>query len=226
MHLLIVFIAMAYKVMNKFQMSYINAMIAVIMLLTMMRPYYIVLFLIPIYVLARNERKTACVLSGIGGVAALAGYALISKYLCASYFGTSVVGMGLTPDDFQEGVWEGIKTIIKTLLRGVQMTFYWISTTFSDGSYQGRMLIVLFAFFFAVIILAVQKRKEKVKLVWLGYWIIYFVIRYMAIILLYNRNISDAAIRHMFDFILIGIIIFSMEASKKVFTYIQCFIWG
>lgn len=183
-------------------------------LLTIMRPYYIVLFAVPAYHLWQKNKKAAVISTCLGAAATAGIYAFFTKYMTAAYFGKSVLSMGVDPQDFEGGPVRVLKNLVKVGLAGIRNSFYWIRQTFVDGNFQGRMLLVLFVLFVLVLLMLILHRKEKRTNLLLLYFAGYFVVRYLAVIYLYNKNMPPEAVRHAYDFILIACILLVLLTEK------------
>jgi len=215
----IVFMACVFRCIKEYCGKSVVLMWAAAFLLTCMRPYYIVLFLLPLYFAWSKNRKGAIVGFGIGAVLTAGIYFFFSKYMTASYFGESVLTRGISAETFSGSPWRVFKNLVKIGLYGIESSIQWMVQTFSDGNFQGRMLVALFVMFALILILFWVYRKEKCTNIILLYFVLYFPIRFAAAIYLYDKNMPPEAIRHSFDFILIaGMLVIMLFKKDKLFV--------
>lgn len=215
----IVYMACVFRCMKEYSGKAVILMWTASFFLTCMRPYYILLFLLPLYFSWSKNKKGAIAGFGIGTIFTAGIYVFFSKYMTASYFGESVLTRGISAETFSGSPWRIFKNLVKIGLYGIKSSIQWMVQTFSDGNFQGRMLVALFVMFVLVLILFLVYCKEKGTRIILLYFVLYFPIRFAAAIYLYDKNMPPEAIRHSFDFILIaGILIIMLFRKNKLFA--------
>lgn len=220
--LVILFMAGVIKCMREYHKGAVVLSWIAAFFLTLMRPYYILFFVLLLYLTWERGWKKAIAFSGAGIFVSGVLFGLLTKYMTTSYFGQSVLTRALNPEDFAGGPWNAFKNLVKTGLYGINQAFYWMKEAFLSGSFQGRMLIALVVMFLLVCFLLWKKRTEKKINVVLIFFVLYFPIRFAAAIYLYDKNLPPEAIRHAYDFILAaGLLIAVIDIEKKE-LYAMC----
>ncbi len=182
------------------------ALFVISVLLVWMRPYFLGLVLLPVGFLFLKERKRKGVfLIGLmSPVLALAGYALISKLFCASYFS------GLWHNDWliliKEHPFSGVLNIamlffstVKELLHRGGCAF------FEEGFSEDAAFVILLLFFVWKLYVSVKETNKKEIILWGGSLLLYLSML-LAVSLVYRLGDSY---RHLNSLVVYGVFLFA-----------------
>lgn len=210
---LIVALGLIYSLKKTFSWKKVTVLYVILAFLTLMRPYMILLSVIPWYYLARRKKKWL----GIGGVLfflQLISYFLMTHYFCSPYLdGQGLLGSAWLDVFVTEGIKSGLKNFIYIFLTSWEEYLgYMVST---HGENVSAMFAILFGVFCYQLYGAIQK-KNREQALWNGFFVFYFVAMLLAAI--YMFGIASGR-KHMLCFVVLGLFVLAMdglELSKSV----------
>lgn len=224
--LLVIFLAIAIKLFRqefKHNFGPVFALNVVACILTLMRPYWLLLMLVPGYYLYEKKTKKTLVIVECGvSILLIALYFWINQNLCAAYF-TSIIDFGWLKLLFSQPM-EGLYNILHMFVASISEILQDVGNGLVNGTASGvaYALYIVFMLYFAYLLTNVCKiRKERTGIF---YWISYFVIMLLAIIFLYDVYVGS---RHVMAFVFISMFIIPLvEKSLKRFSLLfVLFIW-
>lgn len=176
----------------------------IILFLTLIRPYFAVLWLIP--VAQSNDKKkqiTGCLLMIISPII----FFMISHYLTAEYFEV-MIDMDWIKLIYREPLTAMMEMVSNMKEKSILINEYMIEA-FSEGNYIGLHFFFFYLLTVVLILLSVRgKTKDMIP------WIIINVVIWLMIINLYN---VQEGWRHLMPFIVTeGILLMSMEGNHIV----------
>ena len=191
------------------------AMIVITMVLTWMRPYYIIFLAVPGYYLVKKNRKNSWVMAAVTIVTAGVCF-LISKYLCAAYLdGGTLFDTEFITRFFTHGFLSGVKNVLYILLEGCDTFMKYlgsaISTGHSFGENAGISFAIVFVGFVYKLVIAVREKDKETTLRY-GYWTSFFVIMFLAIIFIFRISSGQ---KHLLGFTVIGILLLAMDGLSE-----------
>lgn len=191
------------------------AMIVISMILTWMRPYYVIFLAVPTYYLVKKNRKNVWLMAGITLVT-MGGYFFISKYLCAPYLdGGDLFDREFITRFFTHGFLSGTKNALYILLAGCDEFMKYLGSAISTGSSMGENAGISFAIVFVgflyKLVIAIRK-KDKETAFRYGYWTSFFVIMFFAIIYIFRISSGQ---KHLLGFTVIGLLLLAMDGLPE-----------
>ncbi|MCM1262405.1 MAG: hypothetical protein NC313_06755 [Butyrivibrio sp.] len=213
-----------YRNLYDVKIRYVVIMNVILFLLFQMRPYFLILMVLPGYFLYKKHHKKSVVLLEIAWVLFSCGMAVfISRNFCSAYT-ESMIKLSWLKILFDSPIY-GVYNIIIIFVSAIQQIWESFWETNIYGLPMGGIYFIYFiaiAYFLCVILLN-KDNKERRR--WLSWWLFYFCVMLLAII--YLANIGNG-VRYSAAFILIFIFIFSLEV-KSVKGYIlalAAFVWA
>lgn len=185
---------------------------AVVGIMALIRPYYLIFILLPAFFAIRKYRWRAAALSlaAIAGIGVL--YVFISGRFCADYF-TDLFSVVWLENYKITGLLGGIRD---TFLILIQRSKEFIKMGLGDlrGSAEavgliGQFSLIVLALLYQTIAEGVKKKKEKA--VWYGYFAASLLVILTAFFLMYHML---AGSRHLLVFITMGIFLISRAETK------------
>ncbi|MBR5247455.1 MAG: hypothetical protein IKV27_00690 [Lachnospiraceae bacterium] len=215
------------------------AMFFICILITLARPYLILLMALPAWLLIRKKRGTGAVISLIIAAATAAGYFVITN-LCSSPYFIPLIETDWLNSMIDEGFMAGIKTMYQIVREKLRLLItHHLYRGFQYGLLSGALHAVAgtIAFLLGARVLCLQglkvwKKGERAD--YLGekrekecdFWLIHFVITagmLAAIFLFYP--IADGA-KHWMIFIVVGIVWIALLKERfyvmKIVTLLLC----
>lgn len=170
--------------------------------LTMMRPYFLLLFLFPGYLWFQRKKVAALPVAAVAGVSMVM-YALVSQKFTAAYFYPLIKTEWIKTIMFSP--LGGIKNAILDFLRGLAN----IGKECIDGIVTGSMEGALWCFFLVllIVLICVSLREQKN---WL--WVLVMVAILGAIVMFYDIGVGS---RHLIPFIVLGVMLLCHKQSNK-----------
>lgn len=205
---------------NNNSKSYCLTLYFMISYMTLCRPYFAVLFLIPFSLeWMKFNRLRAIINVSISLMVSLALYFTISHYLCAPYY-IPLIKLNFL-GGFKSGVYKGIQTVLWHLKEGVRETFIYVGKNiYRDCSVWGEAeaggyWIVFYVTWMVVILTFMYKlyKKDKLATKMLGVLNIIYPVIYAGILLFYSKKVGS---RHMLTFSLLGILVLVMVSGKRM----------
>ncbi len=215
--LVILFWALGISYCEKKHNGKIVGMFFLAVLATLMRPYFILLLLLPGYYWFRKNKAAG--LLGTLGITGITGviYIAIKRFLGAEYF-TALFNTQWVETFFDEGILEGIKFTLYKLYDVGKQFFLMLYESFISGLPAGA----LFAAFMLILVLLFVtafgkwKRKEKDTSVYVHFTFCTFGM-WIALLLMYKMTEGS---KHLSTFIIAGIMLVSLVATKQFWKWI------
>lgn len=221
---LIVALGIVYSLKRKFSYRKIVLLYVFLTLLTLMRPYLVLLSVIPGYLLAKRRKKFVGI--GVGVILLqLFLYFAMTHYFCSAYLnGEGLVSSSWIELFLTEGFKSGLKNFLYIFLSSWNQYMGYIWSSISGGSSYaenaGAMFAIVFGLFCYKLACAVRK-KEKEQIIWNSFWIFYFIAMLMAAI--YMFGIASGQ-KHMLCFVVLGLFIFAMDGLETSKSVILCLV--
>ncbi|MEH2956006.1 hypothetical protein VV089_24115 [Candidatus Merdisoma sp. JLR.KK011] len=191
------------------------AMIVTAMILTWMRPYYIIFLAVPGYYLVKKSRKNGWLIAALTLVT-MGVYFLISKYLCAPYLdGGTLFDTEFITRFFTHGILSGTKNVLYILLAGCDEFMKYLGSAIATGHSMGENAGISFAIVFVGFVyklVTAVRQKDKETTLRYGYWTSFFVIMFLAIIFIFRISSGQ---KHLLGFTVIGIILLAMDGLSE-----------
>lgn len=225
--LIIVFLGILIKVYRnpeKIKIHYVVIMNVVLFLLFQMRPYFLILMVLPGYFLyKKTNRKSTVLIEFVWSFFSCITAVFISRNFCAAYT-ESMIKLSWLRTLFNSPI-HGIYNILKMFVSSMLQIWESFGTANIYGLPMGGIYFIYFvaiAYFICKILLNTDNKKKEIRLSW---WLFYFCAMFLAII--YLANIGNG-VRYAVAFILIFIFIFSLE-EKSFMRYallLAAFVWA
>lgn len=225
--LIIIFLGISIKVYLRetFFKCDILALNLIIFLLVLMRPYWVLLFMIPAYIWYENKNKRWIIFTeAVLAMVSIGGYFVITSVFCAPYF-TSIIHLEWMKLLFSSPL-HGIYNIIYILISNMWKLLQGIG----DGIIEGMPTMTVYVLFFVEIIYMFQvinqKSSSKKKRKYMGYWLFCFLSMLLAVFYLYD-NIYVGS-RHVMGFVLLFafLLAFIESSKKKYILFLSAVIWS
>lgn len=224
--LLIVYIGISVRMLRqkeKHNAWYEIALNGLTFLLTLMRPYWLLLTVIPgYYWYHRSHKKIIVVWEGVWSLVCVVVYFFISKNFCAAYY-KSIIDFDWLTMLFDHPI-QGVHNMLHILVSSIWEILQSAGEGIVNGSPAGSIYTLYILAMIYFISVYRQCTDSDIKKFCLGYWLFYFVVMLMAIIYLYDINVGS---RHATGFILIFIFIiaFAETSKKKYLLLLGSFVW-
>ncbi len=212
--LLIVCLGFIYSLKKSFSRKKLIGIYLICTILTLMRPYLVLLSCIPGYYLYRKNRKHAG--TGIGIILLqLILYFAMTHYFCSPYLnGQSLVGFAWLKIFFEEGFKAGLKNFLYIFLSSWNTYMGYIGSSLAYGSSYAENAGIMFAVMFGIFSYKLYQafcRKDKEALLWNGFWVAYFVIMFLAVIYLFGIASGQ---KHTLCFAVLGLFILAIDGLE------------
>lgn len=212
--LLIVCLGLIYSVKRKFVYKNLVALYLVCTVLTLMRPYCILLSCIPGYYLYKKDKRYIGIGISIVGLQLLA-YFAVTHYFCSPYLdGQSLVGLAWLQVFFEEGFKAGLKNFLYIFLSSWNTYMGYIGSSLIYGSSYAENAGIMFAVIFIIFCYKLYVafcRKDNDALLWNGFWVIYYIIMFLAVIYLFGIASGQ---KHTLCFTILGLFILAMDGLE------------
>lgn len=219
---LIVYLGVVYSIKQKFSYKKLTALYLVCTVLTLMRPYCILLSCIPGYYLYKKNKKYIGI--GIGVfLLQLISYFAMTHYFCSPYLnGQSLVGFAWLEVFFKEGFKAGLKNFLYIFLSSWNTYMGYIGSSLASGSSYAENAGIMFAVMFGIFCYKLYQafcRKDKEALLWNGFWTVYFIIMFLAVIYLFGIASGQ---KHTLCFTVLGLFILAIDGleMKKMWWFL------
>lgn len=222
--LLIVFLGVAVKIYRqletKFRISYIIALNIIAFLLVLMRPYWILLFMVPGYFCWEHFRKKPVILIEIAlACISAAIYFLITSNCCASYF-SNIINTAWLELLFSSPA-DGIYNILYIMVSSMYKVLLSVGDGIIYGYYPGAIYMPYLAIIgYAACKTCTMKKGRAV----LGILVFSLIAMLMAVFYLYDINVGS---RHIIGFIFSFVFLIPIieNSAKNVYLFWVGFIW-
>lgn len=211
------------KITEGYKRSIFILLNLVVMLLTLMRPYYVMFAVLPgYYAYSYRKDKRFLYMQAAAAVLDFAGYMWVSRYLCAAYLGPVIQTewISLILERPAEGMFHlGYKLVssLKTMLTS-------IGAGITDGDAGGACYTVYILLACWILYKGTQCREDgKKRFLWV-YMLMVSILMLLAIFLFYDVTVGS---RHLIPFILCGMVILGMngETGKSVAAAMLVMLW-
>ncbi len=198
----IVYIALAIRLCKReYKTSQVVILCLLSSYLTLLRPYMILFFLIPLYFGIREKKKTAIILPSILGVSSLVLYFVIGHFFTGEYF-TPLFDMGIVKILLQgrivEAFWSGVY-VFKDMIKGISE---YIAGAFSYGLTAGTQYVMFILVFVSSSILVFDKKEKQMRILYAFLSLFSIVLMFAIIFFLQKTNEGG---RHVWVIAIVGI---------------------
>lgn len=206
----VIFLAVCYSYQEKEKAYKLAVLFGMVFLMTLMRPYLLLLILFPAYKSIRKYKWKGGIFTAVTLLVSFIIYVFINKNLSAQYF-TPLFKTQWLMEFKESGIWTGIRyTAREVLSQGSQL---W--TKLNEGVRYGLPAGVLFLQFLLItLILGIQivcERKKKSQGTVHIFLFLYCVGIFGAIILMYKLNEGS---RHLVIFITMAVFAIGMMETR------------
>lgn len=225
--LLVIYLGIAIKMYrqteNDYKNRYLIGLNVIAFLLVLMRPYWILLFVVPGYFwYEKYKKRKIIVLEVIIPFSSMVIYWLITSNFCASYF-KSIINMDWLRLLFSSPV-QGIQNIVYIFLSSIWTLLQNIGEGIISGSPAGGVYTIYIISIFYFLYKIGQIKENKKEKLYIGYYLMYSCIMLLAIFYLYDINVGS---RHVMAFILVFLLLLSLRetSNKRYLMILSAFIW-
>lgn len=210
--LLIVFLAEAIDYIKRQSYKNIIWMFLLSSLLTLMRPYFILLLLLPAFYLFQKKKVLGIVASSGVLVVTVGIYYAIKHFWGAEYF-TALYDMSWISTFLKEGIGAGIQYTLAKLIRVGNTFNIMLGMGFQDGLPAGALFAAFMLIMIMLIIICIikGKKKEKETIVY-GHFLFCMFGMWIALLLMYKMTEGS---KHLSAFIVGGIFLLAATSQKK-----------
>lgn len=184
-------------------------------ILTLMRPYFVLLLLYPAWYYGRQGKKK-CFAAVVTVFSFSCGYAAI-KYLFSADYLQELFDTSFLTVFWQQGIGAGVRNLWDLTVDGMKVIlFSYLKLALRIGHFAGSLYAVFGLLGAAFLIAAFwerSKRKEQGNLFWMFLSLTAAFAAMMAAILFMYKTGEGS--RHLFSFILMGILLLGMYQSKR-----------
>ncbi len=176
--------------------------------LTCIRPYLVLLTILPgVFVFIKNK-WAGIVITGTTGVLSLYGYFAISKHLTAAYF-TPLFEKSIFTRFIYEGFYAGARYIFYECLRWAQSLGDYMIQSFTTGKFMGSNYCVLLflCILLLVMFISYARKKKQLYAVIYGHYICTALISVTALLVIMHK--MNEGSRHIISMIIIGCLLVS-----------------
>ncbi len=220
----VIILSLSISCLSRFKWYKIFLMLALIMFLTLMRPYMLALILFPGYLVWKKNKlaEIGVVACGLGSVAA---YVVYTNKLCADYFLDSVNLIWL--ETFLNNRFSvGVEVLYWTLVKSVKEYIF----TLSEGIFyripRGAYCVTFVLVFILLFTIVLKRKKDdeykkNLKLLWIT--VTAFLGMFFAVLLFYPQTQPGA--KHLVVFVFLGVFVLIMWPSKffiREFLFAVC----
>lgn len=224
--LLIIYTGITIRMMREdgFKIRYVVCLNLLAFLLVIMRPYWLLLVVLPgIYCYQKKKQKSIVICEILWLFSCAVIYFIISRDFCAAYY-TEIVKLERYELLFIQPM-QGLYRIIYILIFSIWRILQDIGEGIVNGDPIGGIYALYFMAiaYFAYLLYKRFYGDNKNKIV-LGFWMAYFCVMLLAIIYLYDIDVGG---RHAMSFLLVLIFVIPIvETSAKRFAMIFFFcVW-
>ena len=218
---LLIALGLVYSLKRCFSYKKIVILYFMLAILGLMRPYLILLSVIPAYLLAKKKKAWVGIGAGII-LLQLVLYFVMTHYFCSPYLdGGSLLGGSWMEVFIAEGFKSGIKNLLYVFLSSWNQYMGYIGSSLYYGSSYaenaGAMFALMFGLFCYKWYCALHKRNRE-EIIWNGFWVCYFVIMLLAAIYLFASGQ-----KHMLCFVVLGLFIMVMDGLETPKFLFLCY---
>ena len=162
----LVYIALAIRLCNKeYKTLYVVILYILASYLTLLRPYMVLFFAVPLYFGIKEKKKAAIILPSVLGVSSLVLYFAIGHFFTGEYF-TPLFDMGIVKMILQgrvvEAFWSSVY-VFRDIIKGI---FEYITGAFSYGLTAGTQYMLFILVCIASSILIFDKKEKKMRILY------------------------------------------------------------
>ena len=220
--LVIIAVGLAYSMRRSLSYKKIIAFYMISTVLVLMRPYFVLLACIPAYFLYRQSRRYLGIGVGVPFIQIIF-YFFMTHYFCSPYLnGEGLVGGAWMGVFLERGILSGLKNFLYLFLSSLDTYMGYLGSSLATGNSYAENAGIMFAAVFVVfcykLFLAV-KHKEKEKILWNSYWVLYFMAMFLAVIFLFGIASGQ---KHTLCFTVIGLMALAMEGMEMPKMLLMC----
>ncbi len=184
----LIYLALAIRLCRREYKTAYSVLLCVLALyLTLLRPYMILFFLIPLYFGIKEKKKVSIVLPIILGVCSLILYFVIGYFFTGEYFtplfDLSIVKM-ILQGRIVEAFWSSVY-VFKGMIKGISE---YIAGAFSYGLTAGTQYVLFILVFVASSFLVFDKKEKKMRIVYSLLSVFSFALIFAIIFFLQKTN--------------------------------------
>lgn len=182
-------------------------MFAVAGYLTWIRPYMVLLLLLPGVFLFLKSKKRGLWVTGTTMITNLVAYFVISAYFTADYF-QGLYNFSLFSGFREYGVFKGMYQLLLQVLRTLDSLLYTMKLSLTEGSFLGSNYCVLALLILLTVLLTIRllrRKEEKLQLYIVLHYVITVVISTAALLLLMQK--MNETSRHIMSFVAAGMLL-------------------
>lgn len=213
--LLLVYMGLVFRYRDQRKNGSLWGMMLLAGLLTLMRPYFALLLLYPAWYYGRQGKKK-CVTALLVSGAFLVGYGAL-KYLFSADYLQDLFDVSFFTTFFTEGIGAGVSNLFTLAIDGLKIiVLSYLKLALKHGHFAGSLYAV-FGFLWILLMFVVfweqKRRKERGNFFWIAVSLAAALVVMMAAILFMYKTSEGS--RHLFGFILMGILVLGMYSPKK-----------
>lgn len=224
--LIVIYIGVSVKMLRQkegeHKVGYVIVLNILTLILTLMRPYWLFLSIVPgIYYYSKARKKRIIILEIAWSVVCAGLFFLISRYFCAPYY-TDIIKYDWVKLLFDKPV-EGIYNVFHILISGMWEILREIGVGIISRESSGSIyaLYMMMIAYFAIMQCRYLKNKDRATIQYgIRYSLFYLCIMLFAIIYFYSIPVGS---RHITGFIFAFIFVFSiLEKTYKRYMIFLC----
>lgn len=210
---LILFYGLAFHYKRTSKNGSIVAMFLISIFLTLQRPYFLLLTLLPGAFLFAKAKLKSIIFTLLSGIAGIAGYFVIAHYFTAAYF-TPLFHSHIFERFYKESIYAGTRYVVYKFLDALELLFYYMKMSFVRGEFIGSnycILLLLCVCCAAMIVYYLKKKEKNEALIYIHYLLTALCI-FGAILLIYQKPKEGS--RHIVAIIIVGMLLVSFIKHK------------
>lgn len=217
--LLIVFLGLIINLNNttilekKYEIKvYLSLAIAV--LLSLMRPYYLLLILLSSYELYKYNKKKGVIVGGSVCVISIICYFIIYHYFTAPYF-AQLLEMSWI-NEIVKNPFLGCRDMVANLIIETHNLFVLIGD-FADNPLMAISYIIFFTYITLFLVKAKTERMENGNKIFLLFWSGFMLAQFLSIIFCFT---IESGVKHIQELLMAGVFISGIYLKAKDYKYI------
>lgn len=197
----LVYIALTIRLCKKeYKTSYVVILCILASYLTLLRPYMVLFFTVPLYFGIKDKKKAAIILPSALGVSSLVLYFVIGHFFTGEYF-TPLFDMGIVKMILQgrivEAFWSSVY-VFRDIIKGISE---YMAGAFSYGLTAGTQYMLFILVFIASSILIFDTKEKKMRILYALLSIFSFALMFAIIFFLQKTNEGG---RHVWVIAIVG----------------------
>ncbi len=182
--------------------------------LTCMRPYLVLLIILPGIFVFLKKKGLGIILTGAVGGGAVALYFTMAKYLTAGYF-TALFDSYIFRRFLDEGIYAGTRWIVYKAIQSMRLLAGYMKQSILTGKFMGSnyCIVIMICIMALVMLVFFIKNKEKLQAVIYSHYIVTVCISVAAALILMDK-VNEGS-RHSISFIIVGCILIAFMTNWK-----------